>query len=661
MLCPNCGKDNVEGSKFCGACGAKMPENLQAAEQNNESKPSAEFVQYEDGQYSDGQYSDGQYAPKQYSDVPSEQYIYDNQQYMQPQEQYGDVNAQYVPQEQYGDVSAQYVPVQEQYVYPNAVRKPRKSKKSGRKTAFFKRYGRLIALISAVVVVLIAVVAGVGSCMSKNKLDVSEYPLFYKSDGDLKYIYVGEKEGKILTTDSDAREAYIKVPSGGNKIFFAEEYSLGEFDLCYRKTNVKDPKKGTVIIERGVSNYYVTVDGKSVFYLKNNRLYVSDTKKSELIAKDVSQLLELSPDCRGVLYRAEDGELFYTEGKWTISVGGQDCKYYYFSDDGTKVFVVEYGVYGEDLSVCNTEKGAKPYEIGKDIETYVSDDNYDVFYYVSDNKLYYKQGTKKSIQIELDGQVEEIYTCLTGEETEYLASVYGDDTDSLYLLEGGTASLVLDDYSYSYEYPLQIVQSVDGDRETTYYRKGTELYEIELPENIGQMDIEGKYLYAIVDYNEDAVLCRYKIGKKGIDFSSPKEITDNVSYFILWGEKGSSLVIRHDDNALGVFDGSKYHEVTSDIADWYGYIDGKMVFCEDADSDGVGVLSRFNGRTSKVLEEDVYYHLVVMYENDLIYYVDDTDTLYRLKGFKKTEIDDDVYDVRHHLINAVLTNEMLKE
>ena len=40
--------------------------------------------------------------------------------------------------------------------------------------------------------------------------------------------------------------------------------------------------------------------------------------------------------------------------------------------------------------------------------------------------------------------------------------------------------------------------------------------------------------------------------------------------------------------------------------------------------------------------------------------VDDHDDLYRLKGFKKTQIDEDVHYVLHHLYNAVLTNEMLE-
>jgi len=559
-----------------------------------------------------------QEQPMQYQqqNQPEPQPVYQQQpmQYQQqsqpvPQPVYQEQPMQYQQQSQPAP-QPQYAPNPNYGMPAGAPVKKRKAKKPA------KINKKLIAIIGiavvavAIVAVVLAVVFG-GSNGSGKEINYEKFPLlFVNSDDEAQFKTNGDNTVKTLGETDEIPSNYLGITDDGKRIFFCE-YNDSEYDLYYRDTSKKDGENASVLVEKGISEYEFSPDGKRVMFVKNGNLYASNLKKHEKLAKDVDYFSP-SIDFKSAIYENEDGEVFYTNGKYDKKLADSGHAYFWDEDE---ILCYEFDSdYNQKISIVKTAENAKPLEIDSKIASFAAADDGKTFYYVKNDTLYYKKVSGTAVEI-----LEDV-NYVTGDwdgEGKNTGIFAVDYDDSLYLLEGKTAHLLCEKFDEDYFGGHRIIVTYDENK--AYYRNGKKMTEIDLPDDIDSIEITDNAVYYI---DEDLNLMMCKISGNKLDFDKAKEITDDVEYYSV-SDDGKVLYINKEDNSFGIYDG-KYTEVSND----YGYTvfkDGKkIVFIDDDDT-----LCYFNGKKTVDLEEDV--EDAVAYGTKYIYFTNDDGELYEAK------------------------------
>lgn len=293
MICPNCGRELAEGTKFCGGCGTRVAQPVQQPVQ----QPAAQ--------------------PVQFTEVVFEQPA----QPVQP------------------EVEAKKPPVLDTL-------KGLLKKIPGK----YLKLGGIVAAVLVVAIVLVSVFAGgSGSKGGNGQPDGA----LYLKDGELYYSDYSKKEpleitGNLLDDASSSTlsgyayeiAATIHVTADGKTMFFMDKLDYyGTGTLYYR--SLTDFKQDAEKIASGVSRYTVSEDGKLVTYLKNGTLYQFDMKDEVKLEKDVSTY-RVSPDGKIIYYRNSDGAWYVMKNGEDEKIG-TDISIEHITDDYATVYYLSDG------------------------------------------------------------------------------------------------------------------------------------------------------------------------------------------------------------------------------------------------------------------------------------------------------------------------------
>lgn len=201
----------------------------------------------------------------------------------------------------------------------------------------------IVAVVAAIALFAIKVIGGIFG--EKDEFDISNHPLIYAKDDEVKVNPAGKKDAYELG-DGDSISS-IQVTDDGKYIFYGDDYDDGEFDLYYRKANSMNSEAKK--IDKGINKFTIIPGTKNVVYLKDDNLIYHNLKKEIKIDNDVS--------------------------------------YYSISEDGSKI---AYSDDDETFYISNIGKNAKPQKIDSEMSVeYISDD-YKTVYYTKEEKLYKK-------------------------------------------------------------------------------------------------------------------------------------------------------------------------------------------------------------------------------------------------------------------------------
>ena len=646
MKCPNCGAENMAGTNFCVNCGT----NLNAAPAEN-TAPVTPEVQAE--------------PVAEYAAEPVA-----------------------VPQEPVYEAPAapEFVPVPEE---PKA---PKKSCKGLVK--------KLVGL-GIFVLILVLIILGIKSCSSGDTIDFESLPLIYStSSDDVKFMFATDEIGedkKLVDADDSAGD--IMMTLDGSLIFFGKNRDeKGEFDLYYRESSEEQKLDNSVV--KGITDYMITPEGDTIFYIKNKSLYISDRDNDDpiKIGKNVSYVVDYAPTQDGVIYSNDEGDIIYACEDFSIKLTKNEVKgynydaifgeeyitsfYASFTDDG-RIFMQEstckQGGYDEEKEEyvdseyyntfysCEIDEGAKPEMLADNVnDVYPVSEDWSELYYIDDeNILYYKNGETKSVILK---NAEYIYA--TGEDfgsLEYYATVRKSEEGerskySLYYIDGEETIEMLKNVE---EIDLlgrdfEIVKEseydeTDDEYEYTYYvRDGAVLTKFAFPDDECRvLEVYNDAVYVLEDVDDEkgcGTLVKYDLTSDGIDADDGEILSEDVvGIDILYEEyyaynmddlDAGYIEIEHYDGgeAFTIYDGSEVIEVSSDFSSILAYArDGVLYLKEDYnDRKGTFTLSRFDGGKPEIIAEDVK-KAVVLAEN-LIYLINEDDELCINEGDRESTI-----------------------
>lgn len=571
-----------------------------------------------------------------------------------------------------------------------AVTEPETTEKKSKKGLFLK-----IGIAAAAVIVLVVLIlVGVNACGGK-KIDFAKTPLFYTTDGETFLLAAKDKEGKLVADEDDyAGRAMLSMD--GKTLFFGMDADNGEYDLYYRATSKKD-ESANVKIESGISWYIPTPDGKNVFYIKNDKLFKANLKnKAVQLGKDVdSDSIKIAPDMNGVIYNNQDGEVFYSNGKYEIELSdNEEGANAFFSDNGKKIFIYEYEKAEEpkdsdefdsyeeyyeyldnfdsstkyQLSICNVGKGKKPEKIADGVKDWTTLDNYSKIYVVNedDELVLYKNG-KESGGVILE-DVSEVYTYGEEGKEEIFAKTFKEDkeehetTYSLYYIDGVKYTELASDFhgtdTVDYEnmkvFGVYEVEYNEDKGETeydyTYYvRNKNKVTEVDLSDEDDMLYVaDDSVLYVIEDVDKDnglGTLKKYNVTKNGL--GKEVEIADDVYEMAYLEASGNLAVVSgKKQDELSVYNGKKLVQASDDLYGiaWSAAKNGTLYLREDYNENkGTYTLSKFDGKKTVEVASDV--RSVVVLDESLVYFINEDDELYRSNGKAgKEKFIDDIDD-----------------
>lgn len=465
-------------------------------------------------------------------------------------------------------------------------------------------------------VALVAIVVLIISLFGGSKPD---FALYRKGD-ELMYSKLSGKPFEISDEDTYS----FQMNKDGSKLFYLEDGKL-------MVRNVKKAKAEPQQLVKGIERYTINEDGSKVFYLKDGALRWCDLKDNgEKIESDVSSY-----------YVSKDGKtLFYTtseDGKDTLyraTMSGKKVKAEKvksgeeISVEGitenfkTIIFTVE----GEDSVDLYTMTGKKdPVKVASDAEVVGTVYDNGSFFYVAydedddENTLCFWNG-KKGTEITKD------ITDVTDWAADAPVLVFeyvdeeSDDYEVTYYVavKGKMSELKLEDVMDLAVKPngkeLLAIADFDEEEET-----GT-VYKVA----IGNAAKEPKKVNGVedafqVEYTSDGKKTVFYAEQESTSFTlyvNGKKITDDVvGYF--YNEESGMLVygtdVSEDGFTLWQLKGSKGKKINDDVYDMTFTPDGTLLYLCDRDGSEGDLYRTTNGEGKKIDSEvtdliDVYYH-----------------------------------------------------
>ncbi|MBO5097090.1 MAG: hypothetical protein J6B96_02110 [Agathobacter sp.] len=210
-------------------------------------------------------------------------------------------------------------------------------------------------ILAAVVVVIVAVVVILG-------MAPRDKHVVYLKDGELYLSMLDGKEPIELTSKFASRELgqdsleiwmarqYVKFSEDGKRVFYPEKCDRDSysFDLYYRNTSGN--AEGERIV-KNITNYSITADGKTVFYVSDGTLYSHNLKEETEIEDDI-QGFWVSEDAKRIVFLDQDYDLYQLkDGKEPEKIAraielchvNEDVSNVFYKDREGSLYVWKYG------------------------------------------------------------------------------------------------------------------------------------------------------------------------------------------------------------------------------------------------------------------------------------------------------------------------------
>ncbi len=637
VTCPKCGKQVKAGMKFCVSCGTPLSNaGGQAAEQKAsaeqaspagqaaEQKASAEQASPA-GQAAEQKVSVEQTAPA--SQAAPQQAAEQKTPVEQAPASQASPASQAVPQQ----ATEQKAPAQQAAAPQTESKKEETKKDEEKKSGLFANNTVKFACIGlAAILVLILL----GSLLSGGGSGGKHYAMYFK---DKEIMYTGMsaksnwqvttkmiKEGNIdnsLLAQANASSNICKLSEDGKLLIFPDKMAATDEELTLYYRYVNNQKKEPEKIDSSVDSYELNKAGSLVTYAKSSDdLYQYNLKKGEKekISSEVASY-KVSEDGSKVYYCKNSGELYLWAKK-------------------------------------NSEK------LDSDIKriVYVTKDFKSV-YYLKDGALYKKDGTKDKEKISAD--VDRVIKVFDSGEIYYTKEDSG--SKMLYYFDGKNAEKISENYQGFYatatdaETAVLVYSAKDSDdtKDVLFYvalkKEVTELEQTDVAR--AYVDPKGKFLYFIADLNSDKDAGDlYRAAISGSKVNKPERYNTDVSLNGQCGLTEDGQIVYFKDFSRNK--GDLYCEKKKLDSDVYGSLvtycksSKDLVYYVDYDSDKrMGTLKIADSKSAKPkkIADDASQYAVA--SNGYVLYLYDYSTksykgeLYLYKGSgKPVKLDDEV-------------------
>ncbi len=529
----------------------------------------------------------------------------------------------------------------------------------------------IVAVVAAIAIFAVKLIGGLFG--DKDQFDVSNHPLIYLKEDEVKVNPAGKKDSYELG-DTDSISG-LKITDDGKVIFYADDYDDGEFDLYYRKS--ADKKSEGIKIDKGVSEFYIVPGTKDVVYLKSDELIYHNLKKEREIADKVVDFYDFSEDGSKIAFEDEDGTVY-------ISGLGKNAKPEKIDSEISLVDI------SEDYKTVYYTKEEKLYkkELGKDKEKLASD-VYDA--YVLDNNVFVIKSEDKEYKYDdlfindIEDEMENLvdpdsiekpnyddygdYDAYSDAYDEYW-DAYNDAYDEWYKYEGFMG--LEDEYNENpvtissyvlYQLKGKDLTKIDENLESYgwsfYEESGIGVYKkkdgdgfkkIKISSLESRWDVYSKINEQIYGGADTSLYILTSAGKSFLAFDDTKDIydyeisEDGKEIYVLDKKSGKEEgELKNYKIGSSKISGEKV--VSKDVASFSLWEDGNIIV---TDKGGEKTLVRKNGKTVS-LGDDV---VNLTYKDGVFYYIadyshksSDGDLTYCENG-KVKKIADDVHDYK---------------
>ncbi len=204
----------------------------------------------------------------------------------------------------------------------------------------------LIAAVAVVVIAAVLIAVFVLRPASKSTL------VYLKDEGlsfsDLKRIDPYEVTDELYDDSSDYYSYYsvsylVRTTEDGRYLFYPQDMEDETFDLYMIDLKANNSKSSSAFkVASDVSEYQISLDGKKVFYMEDDKLYFTDLKDKTKIDSDVEGFI-ISDDGTKLLYQDMDGKLYYSNSKTGGDVEklDSDASVQHVSSDLSKIWYLK--------------------------------------------------------------------------------------------------------------------------------------------------------------------------------------------------------------------------------------------------------------------------------------------------------------------------------
>lgn len=233
-----------------------------------------------------------------------------------------------------------------------------------------QKFNTLKLIFYIIIVIVIAVAAYIGYKEAAERylptvtFDKSRQPIVYQKLTDIVVKNIKSADFTVTPLQSETEDS-LKIANKGSVFFFlSKNNETGLTDLCVRRLeNDENTLSDIKVIDTNVSDFKATNNAKIVAYKKEGHLYISDTKKSRIMASDIAD--------------------------------------YYLNKSGSTVMF--FNDNDKSIYICKTEKKSKPILVDTGIDKLITPKTeYENIYYIKDSILYKKEETKDPTAVAQD-------------------------------------------------------------------------------------------------------------------------------------------------------------------------------------------------------------------------------------------------------------------
>ena len=439
------------------------------------------------------------------------------------------------------------------------------------------------------------------------------------------------KEGAASNDDFDRASLYCKFTEDGKYLFFRDKIESGDDGATIYYKDLTKLKKEAQKMDSSVKSYVINKSGSTVTYLKaGGDLWQFNVKKGEKDEKKVAK----------------------------------NVRAYYVSEEGNKII---YTVRNEEDRTTDLHLWTKKADekLDGDIQSlyYVTDD-FKTVYYVKNDSLYKKVGTKDKEKI--DSDVSGVYGIYDSGEM-YYAKSNDDGTANLYYFNGKEAKKIEEDIPdgsisayYGSEKPILLY----GVRESSSSKDMK--YVIAVKDNLKELEQDdvrtasfsedGKTIYYVAELNSEGKQGTvFKVSISGNKVGKVEQYDDDVYARLSLTDDGRLVYYKDAKNGKGELFCDK-KQMDSDVmvgSVEYNKSAKAFVYYVDYSSskeEGTLKICKAGGKAKPIADE---VHDSILLPNGNVLYLKEYSTksyegtLCVYKGSKSVQIDDEVAGIIH--------------
>lgn len=330
IICPKCGKQLTDGTKFCGGCGTPVNGNTASGIQTSENTASG-----------------GQTSESTVSRLPS------------------------------GGAQGGACPVQ------------KTKKKMSKEVYLFGGIGAGAVCVLLLVMALIFFLNGSGVNAADYVFYVKEGELFFADLSDPEPWQITSRLAENGADNEELSyavyERVVSVSGDGKTVFYPDRvnFDSGEFSLYYRSASRR--KEEPVRIDTGIDDYVVNDERTLVTYIKKDVLYQYDVKKGEK-----TKICDMAYDISLGESVSEDGKVWYWDGEdtWYCLYQGEKEKV-----DSGDIFIgyisenADWVLYRKEGNLYRKEYGKDRQRIASDVYSFIAYETGEIYYMKEEDTL----------------------------------------------------------------------------------------------------------------------------------------------------------------------------------------------------------------------------------------------------------------------------------